>query len=209
MKTSLFLLRHGATSLNLEIPYRLQGNEHDEPLDAIGQAQAAGARDLLRSVPLSAFYSSPLKRAMQTAEIVAAPHALTVVPIEKLVEGSVGTWSNRTWDEIKVSEPEAYKLFMENPAIHGYAGGENFTQVLERVRPVFYELLRKHEGQAIAVMGHQIVNRVIVTDLLGLELSHARKLKFANAGVSLINIEDNKPHLVSLNISWPAMVMPN
>ncbi len=209
MKTSLFLLRHGATRLNLEVPYRLQGSEHDEPLDAIGQAQAAGARDLLRSVPLAAFYSSPLRRAMQTAQIVAMPHALPVTPLADLREGSVGTWSNRTWDEIKANERKAYDLFVQNPGIHGYAGGENFTQVLERVRPVFHELLRKHEGQAIAVMGHQIVNRVIVADLLGLDLAKARKLKFANAGVSLISIENNQPILVSLNITWPAMVMPS
>ena len=209
MKTSLFLLRHGATRLNLEVPYRLQGSEHDEPLDVIGQAQAVGARDLLRSVPLAAFYSSPLRRAMQTAQIVAMPHALPVTPLADLREGSVGSWSNRIWDEIKANERQAYDMFMQNPAIHGYAGGENFTQVLERVRPVFHELLRKHEGQAIAVMGHQIVNRVIVADLLGLDLAKARKLKFANAGVSLISMENNQPILMSLNIFWPAMVMPS
>jgi len=208
MKTSLFLLRHGATRLNLEVPYRLQGNEQDEPLGAIGQAQSEGARDLLRSVPLTAFYSSPLRRAMQTAQIVAMPHALSVKPIAELREGSVGSWNNRTWDEIKANERQAYDSFMENPGIHGYPGGENFSQVLERVRPVFHELLRQHEGQAIAVMGHQIVNRVIVADLLGLEMAKARRLKFANAGVSLISMENDQPILVSLNISWPAMVIP-
>lgn len=208
MKTNLFLLRHGATRLNLEVPYRLQGSEHDEPLDAIGQAQSVGARDLLRSIPLTAFYSSPLRRAMQTAEIIASPHALSVVPLVGLQEGSVGTWGNRTWEDIKAKESEAYHRFMQSPAVHGYAGGENFSQVLERVRPVFHELLRKHKGQSIAVMGHQIVNRVMVADLLGLDLNLARKLKFANAGISLISVENNEPHLVSLNISWPAMVLP-
>ena len=93
--------------------------------------------------------------------------------------------------------------------IHVLASGENFKQVLHRVRPVFLEMLQKHAGQAIAVIGHQIVNRVIVADLLGLELAHARKLKFANAGVTLISMENNEPHLVSLNISWPAMVVPD
>lgn len=208
MKTHLYLLRHGATKLNLEVPYRLQGNEHDEPINDVGEAQAAGARDLLRSVPLNAFYSSPLQRAMKTAQIIAAPHALDVTPIYELREGSVGSWSNRTWDDIKANERAAFDLFMQNPAQHGYAGGENFTQVLERVRPVFLELLRKHDGQSIAVMGHQIVNRVFVADLLGLDLNKSRKLKFANAGVSLISVENNEPHLVSLNISWPAMVVP-
>ena len=133
---------------------------------------------------------------------------LPVIPLTDLREGSVGTWSNRTWEEIKANERQQYDLFMQNPGIHGYAGGENFNQVLERVRPVFHQLLKKHEGQAIAVMGHQIVNRVMTAELLGLDMAHARKLKFANAGVSLISMENNQPILMSLNISWPAMVMP-
>lgn len=205
MKTQLFLIRHGATKLNLEIPYRLQGSERDEPLAPLGFAQATAARDLLRQAPLRAVYSSPMLRAMQTAQIIAQPHALSAVPQPLLREGSVGRWENRTWDEVKAAEPEAYSLFMQNPAVYGYAGGENLTQVLERVRPVFFDLFQQHAGESIAVVGHQIVNRVIVADLLGLPLSSARKLKFSNGGVTLISFEKAEPVVVSLNIAWPAM----
>jgi len=208
MNTWLFLLRHGATSLNLEKPYRLQGNERDEPLAPIGIEQARRAADLLSCVPLSAVYSSPLGRAMETARIVAEPHGLPVIAHPDLREGSVGRWGNRTWDEIKATEPVAYQQFMDHPETFGYAGGDNLTQVLERVRPVFYELLRRHEGQAFAVMGHQIVNRVFVAELLSMELRYARKLKFANGGISIIGMEQGQPVLVSLNISWPATVNP-
>jgi probable phosphoglycerate mutase len=146
---------------------------------------------------------------MQTAQIVAGPHGLPVTPMADLREGSVGRWENRTWDDIKASEPREYELFMKHPSEHGYAGGDNFSTVLKRVRPVFHELLHKHQGQSIVVVGHQIVNRVIVCDLLGLHLDHARKLKFTNAGVSLIGLENNTPMLVSLNIAWPAMPFKN
>ena len=87
MKTLLYLLRHGATGHNLEVPYRLQGNNVDEPLAPIGIAQAEAARDMLRPVPLVAVYSSPLSRAKLTADIVAAPHALPVTTVADLREG--------------------------------------------------------------------------------------------------------------------------
>src|SRR5689334_15025537 len=108
MGTWMYLLRHGATGLNLERPYRLQGSEVEHPLAAAGVRQAEGARELLRSVPLRAVYSSPLLRAVQTAEVVARPHGLAVVPLEALREGSVGRWENRTWEDIREAEPEAY-----------------------------------------------------------------------------------------------------
>lgn len=208
MKTLLYLLRHGATNHNLEVPYRLQGSNVDEPLAALGIAQAQAARDMLRPVPFVACYSSPLSRARVTAEIVAAPHALPVTTIQDLREGSVGRWENRTWEEIQVTEPEAYQRFINDPGVHGYAGGDNFNQVLARVKPVMHELLRKHQGQSIVIVGHQIVNRVLVADLMGLSMKAARKIKFANAGVSIITVEQDKPMLMSLNISGPAMLTP-
>lgn len=203
MSTWLFLLRHGATRLNLEVPYRLQGSEVDEPLAAIGYEQAAEAKEALRSYPLRAIYSSPLQRAMQTATVVAEPHALNVEAISDLREGSVGRWENRTWDDIKTSEPEAYQHFINDPGTHGYAGGENFNQVLARVKPIFLNLLKKHQGEAIAVVAHQIVNRVIVADLMGLPMAPARRVKFSNGGITVISTEHDKPILVSLNMAKP------
>lgn len=208
MKTFLFLLRHGATRLNLETPYRLQGSEVDEPLVELGRKQSIGAQQLLQSVPLRAVYSSPMKRAMQTAAIVAQPHALPVIPLADLREGSVGRWENRTWPDIQASEPEAYQQFVSEPEKYGYAGGENFNQVLARVKPVMHQLLKHHAGQSIAVIGHQIVNRVLVADIMGLPMKQARTMKFANAGITLISVENNQPVLISLNVTWPAMLTP-
>lgn len=207
MSTWMFLLRHGATGLNLEKPYRLQGAEVDQPLAAVGEGQAAGARDLLRTVPLGAVYSSPLVRAMQTAEIVAGPHGLPVVPVEALREGSVGRWESRTWEDIRATEPEAYQRFIDDPATHGYAGGENFTQVGERVRPAFAELWRRHRGQSFVVVGHQIINRVYLGGLMGLPMKEARRMKFSNGGVSVVTLEDDQPVVVSVNVTWPALVL--
>ncbi len=201
MPTRLYLLRHGATRLNLEKPYRLQGSEVDEPLAPEGIAQSQRARDALRVIPLRAIYTSPLKRAAQTAQSIAQPHGLIPHSIHELREGSVGRWENRTWDDIKASEPDAYHRFITDPGQHGYAGGENFNQVAGRITPVFTELLKKHQNQCFAIVGHQIVNRAYLAGLMGLSMAHARQVKFSNGGITLITLENDKPILVSLNVT--------
>lgn len=206
MATWMFLLRHGATRLNLEKPYRLQGVRIDEPLDEIGQAQAASACDALLHLPLRAVYSGPLKRAAQTATIVAKPHGLEASIIPSFLEGDVGRWENRTWEEIKATEPQAYQQFINEPAKFGYEGGENFYQVLQRVQPIFSELFARHQEQMFAVIGHQIINRAYIADLLGLPMREARTMKFANGSITSITLEEGKPVVVSLNVAWPFLL---
>jgi broad specificity phosphatase PhoE len=202
----MFLLRHGATRLNLEKPYRLQGQRIDEPLGEMGQAQAASARDALLHLPLRAVYSGPLKRAGETAAIVAKPHGLEATIIPTFLEGDVGSWENRTWEEIKATEPQAYQQFIDDPGKFGYEGGENFFEVLKRVQPIFSELFTRHQDQMFAVIGHQIINRTYVADLLGLPMREARTMKFANGSITSITLENGKPVVVSLNVAWPFLL---
>lgn len=77
--------------------------------------------------------------------------------------------------------------------------------MLARVKPVFRNLLKKHQGEAIAVVAHQIVNRVIVADLMGLPMAPARRVKFSNGGITVISTEHDKPILVSLNMAKPSI----
>ena len=68
-------------------------------------------------------------RSRETAEIIAAPHGLVVQTIAEISEVDVGQWEGRSWVEIAQTEPDAYRQFQENCGQHGYAGGENLTQV--------------------------------------------------------------------------------
>ena len=91
--------------------------------------------------------------------MIAAPHGLTVTCRADLCEVDVGRWENRSWGEIETSEPEAYRLFFEDAGTNGYGGGENLSQVLDRVRPAFEEILTQNIGRCVAVVGHNVVNR--------------------------------------------------
>ncbi|MCX7667132.1 MAG: histidine phosphatase family protein, partial [Gemmataceae bacterium] len=149
MTTTLYLIRHAATLANLRKPALLQGRRSDPPLAPIGVRQAELTRDFLAIRPLEAIYSSPLQRAKQTAEIIAQPHQLAVHAVADLTECDVGRWEGRSWEDIKATEPELYHAYHENPAETGYAGGENFQHVHERVSRAIREIVRKQALEAL------------------------------------------------------------
>src|SRR5262249_35583896 len=113
MKTVLYLIRHGATEANLARPPILHGRKYNPPLAPLGIRQAEATRDFLAIRPLEHCYSSPLRRALQTAEIVATPHGLSPLPIPALTECDIGRWDGLDWQTIRSRDGEAYRHFME------------------------------------------------------------------------------------------------
>jgi broad specificity phosphatase PhoE len=197
--TYMYLIRHGATPPNEQRPYILQGSGINLSLSLSGRQQAAEASQFLSDFPLNHVYCSSMIRARETAEAIAKPHGMTVKPLTTIVECSVGQWEGMDWESIKQRDPEAARLFMENPAIHPYLGGESYGDVLKRVRPVFQELLARHRGESIVVVAHNVVNRVYLADLLGLEVRRAKELRQQNACVNLISSDDHSTHVVTMN----------
>ncbi|MGF1582714.1 MAG: histidine phosphatase family protein [Gemmataceae bacterium] len=202
MKTTLLLLRHGATASNLAKPAKLQGLNHNPPLDGIGVRQATVTRDYLAIETIHACYTSPLQRAIQTAAIIAEPHNLKPVPLEALIECNVGDWEGKSWEEIRETEPDAYHAFMRNPAKNGYGGGENFAEVYDRVSVAINELFDKHPGLCILVVAHHVVNRTYLASTIGLPISQARRISLENCGISIVVREDNKMTVKTLNSAF-------
>jgi broad specificity phosphatase PhoE len=194
-----FLIRHGATHCNQAEPPILQGRTIDGPLSTTGQRQADQTAACLSRQPLSAVYSSPLRRAVETAERVARPHGLAVRTIDDICEVDVGAWERRSWTEIMRSEPELYASFQRDPARHGYRDGENLTQLAERVIPAIQQVMQSHRGQTIAIVGHNVVNRVILAHALQLPLSRARVISQENGGINTVRSCRGEIKALSIN----------
>lgn len=195
----LYLVRHGATANNMARPPRLQGRRENPGLSDEGQRQARAVAELLAERPITAVYCSPLLRARETSEIIAATHKLTPTTVDDLIEVDVGHWEGRDWGEIERSEPDAYRRFIEDPAAHPYAGGESLSALAARVLPAVDELLQRHLGQAIAVVGHNVVNRVYLATLMQLPLSRARSIAQENCGVNVIRRRAEIDSLITSN----------
>lgn len=155
--------------------------------------------ECLRPTPLAAVYASPLLRARQTAAAIADPHNLNVEIVEELVECDVGQWEGRSWVEIEREDTDRYRAFIADSAANPYAGGESLADVLARVAPAFDALARKHVGQRIAVVAHNVVNRVYLAHLLGWPIARARGIPQSNCGVNLIEHDGETANVVSIN----------
>jgi broad specificity phosphatase PhoE len=138
--TTLLVARHGETDWNRH--GRWQGWA-DPPLNDTGRAQARRLADELRDIAFDAVYSSDLRRAVETAEILAAPHGKPVVSDEGLREIDVGSWSGLTRAEIAERFPGG-----ERP------DGETHEQHAERVRVAVMRIARAHLGERILLVTH-------------------------------------------------------
>ena len=197
--TLLLLIRHGATDCNLAKPPRLQGRGINLGLSADGQRQAEQTAEFVRGCRLDRIYSSPLKRAWETARAIARPHELPIEAVEELVEVDVGRWENCSWDEIKRNDAEAYAQFLDDCGTYGYAGGENMLQVQQRVTPVLTRLLEENVGKCIAVICHSVANRAYLAGLLHLPLARCRDLAQDNCGLNVVVYRDGNAELRTLN----------
>jgi broad specificity phosphatase PhoE len=138
--TTLLVARHGETDWNRE--GRWQGWA-DPPLNDLGREQARELAEQLRGIPFDAVYSSDLRRAHETAEIVAAPHAVPVVVDPELREIDVGSWSGLTRAEISERFPGGTR-----------PDGETHEEHAARVRAAVTRIAREHPGGRILVVTH-------------------------------------------------------
>ena len=194
-----FLIRHGATASNLADPPILQGRSVNGPLSETGQQQAREAAEFLAQQPLTAIYCSPLVRARETAEIIAQPHQLSPAEVAPLTEVDVGDWERRSWVEIEQSEPEAYQAFQSDPAQFGYQGGESLNDVRDRCFHVIESIMAKHAGEQIAIVAHNVVNRVFLAQALELPLKLARRLTQANCGINYLRYRGGSTKVIGVN----------
>jgi broad specificity phosphatase PhoE len=202
MKTHMYLLRHAATAANLARPPRLQGRYEDLPLAPLGIRQAELTRDLLAARPIDRCYTSPLRRASDTAAILAEPHDLRPELHEGLIECDIGRWEGLDWQTIRAEDPVAYDRYMANPAENGYPGGESIAEVYERATEALDGLLERHEGEAILVVSHHIVTRTYLAQLLGLEPAKAQQVALDNCSISTVIRERGQTWVGTLNASF-------
>lgn len=193
------LVRHGATVNNVCYPVKLQGCGSDLPLSAEGLRQAEETSRCLATTALAAVYCSPLLRARQTAEAIARLRGLEVQTVAELTEVDVGQWEGRTWEEVQRQWPDVHAAYMDDPGLMPYLGGESFLQVQQRAHPALQQLLETHPGQLIAVVTHNVVNRVLLAPLLGVPLKLARGIHLDNCGICVLRHRGGITKLITLN----------
>ena len=152
--------------------------------------------------------SCTMLRARQTATAIASKHDLEIEPIEGITECAVGKWEGMDWESIKARYPDEAHLFLSDPGVNPYLGGESYGDVERRVSPVFDRLLDAHRGEVIVVVAHNVVNRVYVSKLLKLELKHAKDLHQQNCCVNVVMRGPAGTHLITMNSTFHLETAP-
>jgi broad specificity phosphatase PhoE len=171
--TEIILVRHGETEWNVQQVFR---GRIDIELNETGLRQAELLAEYLSGVKIDAVYSSPLRRALKTAEMIASPHKLEVKIAPGLIDFDFGKWHGLPQQEVKDRYKELYAEWVKNPHLIRMPEGESLSDVRERALTVVDEVVAKYEG-TVALVSHRVVNKVLICALLGLDNSHFWNIK--------------------------------
>jgi broad specificity phosphatase PhoE len=186
--TTLILARHGETDWNRE--NRFQGHA-DPPLNELGREQSAELAEALVGEGITRVYTSPLRRAAETAQIVGRRLGMEAAPVEALREIDVGSWSGLTREEVAARFPEAYARWLERAPL-GFDDGETYAELAARVLPAVHELAERHPAETLLVVTHGGPSRVLQAHAAGIDWAEARRREtvLANCAVCRFAVED-------------------
>ena len=166
----LILVRHGHVHGIAPPSFRGRG---DLPLTELGLRQAAATRDFLATPEQpQTIYASPLWRCTLTAKIIAEPHSVPVTPVSAFIDMDYGEWQGRTFEHVRAAAPEAFALWLRQPHLAIIPGGEALADVAARVASVMRMIVTAQPQAPTVLVGHDVVNRVLL--LLALELPLSR-----------------------------------
>ena len=196
MTTTILLIRHGQTDWNAA--GRWQGHE-DIPLNGTGRKQAALLAARLAQWRITAVYSSDLKRAAETAAILAEALRLEVIADRAWRERNGGAFQGLTGAEIEVQLPEAWANLRRG--IVAPPGGETGEDLRRRITGAFHRLVQQHNGEMVAVVTHGGALRALITHVLLLPPDNDPRISLrGNTGLSIVEVEEGlPPRLVRLN----------
>jgi len=178
--TETILVRHGETEWNVGEIFR---GRIDIELNETGVKQAELLAEYLSDVEIDAIYSSPLKRALKTAEVIAHPHKLEVVIAPDLIDLDFGQWQGLPLQEVKNKYRELYTEWVDSPDQVTIPGGESLNDVRKRALDVMNEVIAEYRGTVI-LASHRVVNKVLICALLGLDNSHFWNIRQDTCGLT-------------------------
>ncbi|MDW7738646.1 MAG: histidine phosphatase family protein [Bacillota bacterium] len=193
MDTGIVLIRHGETVWNKEEIFR---GRSDVPLNDHGLLQAAATAEMLIDLEFSAIYSSPLSRAMQTAEAICNSRDIKPQPREALTDMSFGPWEGKPYRELAKLYPEEIRKWRETPHQHDIPGIEPMKEVLERAFPEFERLAESNQGKIIGIVSHRVIIKLIILHVMNAGPESFWKIKMDPCSVHMIEYKRGQGFII-------------
>ncbi len=190
------LIRHGE---NDWVGKRLAGRTPQVHLNATGKKQAEAISELLSQLPFNAIYSSPLERAMETAQPLAETLSLPINIQNGLQEIDFGDWQGKTIKQLQ--RLKLWKTVQSNPEAMTFPGGESFIQAQNRLSTCLMQLNEQHtETDLIACFSHSNSIRLLVAHFLNMPLNAFQRISIDTTSISTIMISESQIHVPTINL---------
>ena len=194
---TLVLIRHG--HVEGIHPERFRGRI-DLALTELGQKQAGiTARFVASQWPATSIYASPLARCVNTAKAIGDAQGLPLQELPELIDIDYGKWQGRVRDEVKESEPELFRAWMEQPHLTTIEGAETLQDVQARLARALDHMRRENLGNTVIAVGHDSTNRVFLIMALGLSLASYWHLQQDPCAINVLRFGADGFRVVALN----------
>ena len=196
----LLLIRHGENDFLKQ--GRLPGHLPDIHLNKRGREQAAALAETLMALPIRAIYSSPLERAVETAEPLAKTLSLPIQLRPALMDIDVGELAGVQIKKLR--KLSLWKQVQEQPSQVRFPGGESFLELRERLVREIESIRRAHKQKdMLAVVFHSDPIKLVLAHFIGLPLDNFQKFSVAAGSVSVLVIRRSSGQLAALNLKPP------
>lgn len=182
----VIFIRPGETNWNQQV--RWQGWVAS-PLNDHGKRQAERLANYIRHINLKALYTSDLKRALQTAAILAKNLGFEPVPDERLRERKIGEWQGLTIDEMRTWYPDEYQNLLTDAENYRVPGGESRADVRKRMVEAFDAILKQDKGETIGVISHTTAIHELLAAIIPDNTN--QEVAVSNTSVTTIVLSEN------------------
>ncbi|NWF94443.1 MAG: histidine phosphatase family protein [Syntrophaceae bacterium] len=179
----IYIARHGETTWNAE--GRIQGRS-DPGLSPKGFEQSLALLEQMKGRPISAIYTSTLKRSILTAQPIADHLNLPIQKQPELDEIAFGILEGKLLHHFDEELKREWDRFRDHRFTYRMPQAENYSDVANRIRPFAERLLRDHDGQEVLIVGHRVVNRLLIGMLLEISVEKVLKIEQTNDCVYLV-----------------------
>jgi len=194
----ILLVRHGHNDM---IGKKLAGRLPDVHLNQEGQAQASCLAERLANLPIKAVFTSPLERAVETAQPIAHAQDLPVKILPELMEIDFGKWEGEDLDKLK--HGRVWKHVQDKPSEFRFPGGESFSEAQDRVVNGLLSISQAFsEKEMVVVTSHSDVIRLAVAHFLGLPLDNFQRIRILPASVTVLYLNGDQAFFGPINYTF-------
>ncbi len=198
---SIIFLRHGQAKNNIDRV--LAGRTAGVPLTEKGIEQAKIIAKFLKPMKISTVYTSPIERALKTAEIVAKHNSVDCKIDERLIELDMGKFTGIPYDEIFKIHGNVFLKFYESQIEIAHNGVETFSEVNKRVQSMVDHVLKEHHDENVVLVTHMDPIKSILATIMDLKPQSLFELIIANASLTIFREEGGKLSIKAINAMDP------